>query len=47
MFLKILLYSRKINVFKVKKLMILIKIITSMIKSTLLANHFFIKVLSF
>ncbi len=47
MFLRISLYSRKINVFKVKKLMILIEMTTLIIKSTLFANHFSVEALSF
>ncbi len=47
MFLRISLYLRKINVFKIKKLIILIKITALMIKSTLFANHFSVKALNF
>ena len=47
MFSRISLYSRRIDVFRIKKLMILIEITASIIKSTLLANHFSVKASSF
>lgn len=47
MFPRISLYSRRIDASRVKKLMVLIEVTASMIKSALLANRFSVEASSF